>query len=84
MNHPFIEMYNKRWKNHTFFFKEELSEECWKDVEELCRTNDKRLGYYIYSSHIMKDGELIFDGMKVAYYVRNPLHKWRKYKVYYS
>ncbi len=84
MNHPFIEMYNKRWKNHAFFFKEELSEECWKDVQKLCETNDKRLGYYIYCSHIMKDGELIFDGMKVAYYVRNPFHKWRKYKVYYS
>ena len=84
MKHPFIEMYNKNWKNHTFFFKEELSEECWKDVQRLCETNDKRLGYYVYHSHIVKNGEPIFDGMKVAYYVRNPFHKWRKYKVYHS
>lgn len=82
--HPFIEMYKKRWRNHTFFFKEELSDECWKDVEKLCQKNDPRIGFYVYHSHIIKDGELRFDGMKVAYYVRTPLHKWRHKKIHYS
>lgn len=77
----FIDFYKRKHKHHQFFFLEEIPKECWEDFRKLCEKDDPRLGYYIYHSHVVKDGKLQFDGMKVAYYIRNPFHKWRHKKV---
>lgn len=77
----FIKFYNSR--KAGFLLKENIPSDCWEDFVKLCVTNDSRLGYYIYHSHAMIDGELQFDEMKVGYYVRKPFG-WRRHKVYYN
>ena len=79
----------KRWyKNASvgFHFVEQLRTthpDVLEAFERELERNTGRVGCYVYHSHMVENGKLIFKGMKIGYYVRskNPF-SWKSKKVH--
>ena len=74
----------KKWykkANIGFYFAEELRTtypDILKAFETELENNTGRVGCYVCHSHTIENGELVFKGMQIGYYVRskNPF-SWR-------
>lgn len=79
----------KKWYKNTgrgFFTIGELQNthpDVLKAFERELEHSTGRVGCYVYHSHILENGKLVFKGMKVGYYVRskNPF-SWKFKKTY--
>lgn len=79
----------KRWYENAgmgFHFVEQLRTtrpDVLEAFERELGCNTGRVGCYVYHSHMVENGELVFKGMKIGYYVRskNPF-SWKSKKVF--
>lgn len=79
----------KKWykeKGLGFYFVEQLRTtrpDVLEAFERELAQNTGRVGCYVYHSHTLKNDELVFEGMKIGYYVRskNPF-SWKSKRTY--
>lgn len=67
----------KRWYKNTdrgFHFVEQLRitrPDVLEAFERELANNTGRVGCYVYHCHTIENGEMVFKGMKIGYYVRS-------------
>jgi hypothetical protein len=64
--------------NRGFIREEEIPADMMANIKHELAINSGFIGVYIYHSHVLQKDKLVFEGMKLGYYVRskNPF-KWQ-------